>query len=228
MTTPLSQMPKPDAGQYKDSRKLFLVPTFLFAPDTPKDGLEVLEKYWQEVRDQIGNLERSLGQVAHVYHETVYFDGDEAMATVEALNPTGSSFIRALAESSATVEATENKDLLEEAMDWQRCLSVGLMSQKVNTLAADGYRDAIQGRYEHIASRIDETLKEGEVGVLFIREDHHVQFPSDIQVFYVSPPGLNDIRRWIEDQFRAATADMERSAQASPDEGAQVDTDGQE
>ena len=30
MTTPLSQMPKPEAGQYENNRKLFLVPAFLF------------------------------------------------------------------------------------------------------------------------------------------------------------------------------------------------------
>ena len=217
MTTPLSQMPKPDAGQYQSARKLFLVPTFLFSPDAPEDGLMLLDQYWSEVRGHIENLERSLGRVSHIYHEAVYGDDDEGMRAVEMINPRGYSFIMAMAGSSAKLEATENKDMLEEATDWQRCLSVGLVSQKVGSLASQGYQDALKGRYEHIGTQIDETLKEGEAGALFIREDHRVQFPSDIQVFYVSPPGLEAIKRWIEDQFSTVARNMEQTAKG-PDE----------
>ena len=38
MTTPLSQFPKPQADQYQQKRKLFLVPTFAFAPGVPDEG----------------------------------------------------------------------------------------------------------------------------------------------------------------------------------------------
>ena len=219
MTTPLSQMPKPDAGQYQDARKLFLVPMFLFSPDTPEDGLKLLDRYWSEVRDHIENLERSLGRVSHIYHEAVYGEGEEGMRAVEMINPRGYSFIMALAGSLAKLEATESQDLLEEATDWQRCLSVGLVSRKVGSLASEGYRDAVRERYEHIGARIDETLKEGEGGALFIREDHRVQFPTDIQVFYVSPPGLDAIRHWIDDQVRAVAQDLEKAdRQEEPEE----------
>lgn len=216
MTTPLSQMPKPEAGQYENNRKLFLVPAFLFSSDTPNEGLELLDRYWSEVRDHVNNLERSLGQVAHVYHEALYADGDEGMSALERLNPKGCSFIRAMVESSATLEATDDQDALEEASDWQRCMSVGLMSQKVASMASEGYQDSIKRRYDHIGARIDETLKEGEAGVLFIREDHRVQFPSDVQVFYVSPPGLDAIKRWIDDQVREMARNLEQ-ASAAPD-----------
>ncbi len=30
-----------------------------------------------------------------------------------------------------------------------------------------------------------------------MREGHQVQFPTDIEVFYVAPPGLDEIKRWI-------------------------------
>ena len=52
----------------------------------------------------------------------------------------------------------------------------------------EGYREAAQKRNEFISARIDETLDEEEVGVLFIREDHSIQFPEGVQVFYVAPP----------------------------------------
>ena len=71
MTTPIIQIPKPDAEQYKDARKLFLVPTFLISRDAPEEGQKLVERYWSEVRDQVDNLERSLGKASHVYHEAV-------------------------------------------------------------------------------------------------------------------------------------------------------------
>ena len=214
-------MPKPEARQYENNRKLFLVPTFLFSPETSEEGLELLDRYWSEVRDHVTNLERSLGQVARVYHEAMYAGSGEGMSALERLNPKGCSFIRAMVESSAALEATDDRDALEEASDWQRCMSVGLMSRKVASLASEGYRDAVKRRYERIGARIDETLKEGEAGVLFIREDHKVQFPSDIQVFYVSPPGLDAIKRWIDGQVREMARNME---QASSPAGTEADT----
>ena len=52
--------------------------------------------------------------------------------------------------------------------------------------------------------RIDTTLAEGETGVLFISEDHGVQFPTDVQVFYVAPPALDALKRWLGERMRAA------------------------
>lgn len=204
MTTPLTQMPKPEAAQYAAQRKLFLVPIFLFPPDMPKDASHLLERYWSEVRDHIQNLERSLGSVTHVFHETIYSDDDEGMRMAEAMNPFGCSFIQALRSAGASLQATEDRAVVEEHSDWQRCLSIGLMSEKVTNLAVTGIQETTQRRFDHIGKRISETLQENEAGVLFISEGHRVQFPSDIQVFFVAPPALDALKRWISDQMRAA------------------------
>ena len=73
-----------------------------------------------------------------------------------------------------------------------------------------------RGRYEHIAKQIDSTLEENQVGLLLVSERHQIQFPSDIEVFYVSPPALDDFRRWLQNwlaqqqsQARAAEAEVE-------------------
>ena len=214
MTTPLSQFPKPQAEQYQQKRKLFLVPTFAFAPGVPDEGQALLDRYWAEVRDNINSLERSLGAVSHVYHETIYSEGEEGLQLLEGLNPKAHSFIDALCRSTATLEATEDRALVEESSDWQRCMSMGLVSKKVSNMAWESLSQTTTSRYERIASKIDETLGEGESGALFIREDHRVQFPSDIQVFYVAPPALDALKRWIDDQVRTMT----QTAQQQPSE----------
>jgi len=90
--------------------------------------------------------------------------------------------------------------LLTEFMDWSRCLSVGLQNQKVLTKVYEFYTEASKKRNEHIAKQIDETLKANEIGILLMGEGHQVQFPPDIQVFYVTPPALDEIKRWLRDQ----------------------------
>ena len=217
MTTPLSQFPKPDPEQYKGQRKLFLVPTFAFPPDVPEEGQTLLERYWSEVRDHVNSLERSLGTVSHVYHESLFADGDEGMMLLERLNPKGCSFIQAMCQSTAKLEATEDRALVQESSDWHRCISIGLISEKVLSMAAKSLQEATQKRFDHIGSTIDETLKEDEAGVLFVGEDHRVQFPDDIQVFYVAPLALDALKRWIEDQVRSMTQGATQSQQSAQD-----------
>ena len=218
MTERLSQMPKPEAEQFKSDRKLFLVPAFLIPPDAPGEGVVLLDRYWTEVREHVENLERTLGKVRHVYHEAIFGDGDEGMQMIDGVNPTGASFIQAMCHSEAKLEATEDRAALEESSDWQRCLSIGLMSQKVLSAAMEGFQDATSRRYEHIGSRIDETMQAEEAGALFIREDHRVQFPSDIRVFYVAPPALDALKRWIQEQMRSASSNLEQPQQDAASE----------
>ena len=216
MTQPLSQTGKPLADRYSGSRKLFLVPNYAFPPDISEDGLEVLQRYWSEVRDAVGNLERTLGQVTRVYHEMLFSEGDEGAKMLESLNPQGHGFIQAMCSAGASLISTEERELVEEYTDWQRVLSIGPVSRKVMTAAIEGFQATLQARYEKIAERILETLQEGETGALFIRDDHRVQFSSDIQVFYVAPPALEAVKRWIDDQVRGITQAAKQAPDAEP------------
>jgi len=85
-------------------------------------------------------------------------------------------------------------------MDWGRCLAVGLQSQKVFSEVYQSFLEIQKRRNEQIAQRIDETLKSDEVGVLLMREGHQLQFPADVQVFYIAPPSLDEIKRWFRER----------------------------
>ena len=210
MTTPLSQMPKPSVEQFEGRKKLFLVPNHVLPPNAPEEGLELLSKYWSEVRDSIANLERSLGPVSKIYHELIYTGDDDGLQQIEMMNPNGGPFIRAMCQSTAALHPLEDADLVLENTDWQRVLTIGPASQKVLTAALDGYQSTLDARYMAIAERISGDLTDGECAALFIREDHRVQFSSDVQVFYVAPPALDAFKRWLEDYFsRGATSDTD-------------------
>ena len=198
MPNQLSQIPRPQVDRFHDKKKLFLVPNYVLPPDAPDSGQELAAKYWSEVRDSITNLEGSLGSVSHVYHELIYLEGDDGLAQIEMMNPGAGPFIRAMCQSTAELRSLEDAELVHEHTDWQRVLTIGPSSQRVLTIALEGYQSTLETRYANIAEKISGDLSEGQSAALFIREDHRVQFPSDVQVFFVAPRALDALKRWIE------------------------------
>ena len=200
MSSELGRIEKPEAEQFRGQRKIYLVP-LVFAPQQPSpDYAELYERYWTSVREHLLRLEMSIGAVARIYHEAVGLSGDEGLAEAEKLSEKSGSVARSKSDAGATFEAVEDQNLVTECFDWQRCLMVGLENQKVAERVWGYYSEAQRKRYEVMAQRIDETLRPEEAGLLFISEDHRVQFPSDIRVFYVAPPALDEIHRWLRDQ----------------------------
>ena len=200
MSTPLGEIQKPEAERFKKGRKLYLVPMFVSPPDPPADLPKLLHRYWTGAREHIGRLESSLGPVNRIYHEAVFLSGEEGVKLVEQLNPQGHTLVSQKFDSGAQMEATEDREMVEESSDWQRCLSLGLASVKASSTLLKAYFEIIEQRYQHIASKINESLGEDESAVLIIGDNHRVQFPSDIEVFYIAPPALNDLRRWVSER----------------------------
>ena len=213
MAQELGKIEKPSVEGFKAARKLFFVP-LLFTPKQLEGELfEKVFKYWDQVESQLSNLELKLGIVKKVYHELVPVGGEEGGKIIEELNSTSYGIVKARLDKGAQLEPLEDADLLTESMDWTKCLALGLQNQKVFDKVYESYIQAYKKRNEHIAKMIDETLKESEVGILLMREGHQVQFPADIEVFYVSPPGLDEIKRWIR------TKEVE--AEKEPGEGSE-------
>lgn len=219
MTTPLSEIGKPEAEGYKKGRKLYLVPLFLTPPDPPPDLQDMMERYWSGASEHVARLEAGLGPVDRIYHEMVFLSGEEGVKLVQQLNPRGHSLVNARYQGGAQLESTEDQAMIEESSDWQRCLSIGLMSQKAYSTILQAYMDVTSRRYEYMASRIDDTLKEEESAILVVGDNHRIQFPSDIQVFYVAPPALNDLRRWVNDRMSQRPDEMQPEEEENqPDE----------
>jgi len=205
MAEQLGKIEKPEAGQFTSKRKLFLVPLLFCGEKAPDDYQEKFSRYWQQTAQQLAGLEAKIGIINHIYLESITLAGEEGLKVLEKLNPHCYQMINNKCRQGAVMEATEDKELAEETMDWERFLYLGFISQKVADQVSGFYLEVSRKRYEHIAQRIDETLPADEVGLLLIREDHGVQFPPDIEVFSVAPPVLDEIHRWQRDRTVAAT-----------------------
>lgn len=198
MTQELGRIERPAVEQYRGRRKLLLVPlVYSPAPDDP-EGAAALQNYWEQMQTQVAALENALGGLRHIYHETITASEEEGMEQLQAGDRRSHAFVSGKRESGAVLEATDDMEILLETLDLQRCLMIPLTSPSVASRLQEWHAEANRRRYEHIAVRIDETLTEDGAGLLLISERHQVQFPSDIEVFYVSPPALDEFRRWLQ------------------------------
>ena len=217
MTEKLAEISRPKAEKFKTGRKIYLVPTFFVGSMVPEDLKVIVDRYWTDVRNQVENLENTLTKVTHVYHESVFDSGEEGLKQIEEVNPHAHAFISTLYRSTASLEATDHKEALKESIDWQRCISIGLTSSTVRTTAGEALETASKTRYNHMSELIDETLRPDEAGLFIVSETHQVQFPSDIQVFYIAPPSLDELKRWVNEQMRKIISEREAGKGSEPD-----------
>ena len=117
-------------------------------------------------------------------------------------------------QKGASLELTEDNEILTELMDWSRCLSLGLRNQSVFSTVYASYTEANKKRYESIAKKIADGIKENETCIVILGENHRVQFPADTQIFYVAPPALDETKRWLRDY--EAKVQAEQQAEDSP------------
>jgi hypothetical protein len=200
MAEELGKIEKPPVAKFKKGRKLYFVPLIYRSEEPPEEYLEKFNRYWEQVSKQIKELESKLGKVNRIYHELIPAGGEDGSEAIRELNDKSHEIIKTCLDSGAQLEAVEEGDLLTEFMDWSRCLIVGLQNQKVLSKVYEYYIEVSKKRNEYISVKIDETLQSDEIGILLMRENHQVQFPSDIQVFYVAPPALDEIKRWLRER----------------------------
>lgn len=215
MSQEMGRIERPSAEQYRGRRKLLLVPVFNAPPTEDSEAVAIAQRYWGQVETQVSALEATLGGLHHIYHENLCEGGDAGLQQLEMMGQPSLGLVRSKCSTGPTLEATESLELLTETINLQRCLMLPLISPKVAAQLGEWFSESNRSRYEYIAQQIDATLGPDQTGLLFIGERHQVQFPHDIEVFYVAPPALDEFRRWLQAWMERQQA--ARSAGPSPD-----------
>ena len=198
----LGRVERPPADRFQGKRRLLLVPLMFAPPAEPDaeitDGQLIHDRYWEQVRTQIDALASGLGGLHRIYHESLVEGGESGLAYLQMAYRHAHAMIQVRCQAGAALEATEDLDLITETLDLQRCLMIPFTNDLVAVRIQDWLSESTRSRYEHIGSQIDQTLQPDETGLLLINERHQVQFPADIEVFYVAPPALDEYRRWLQ------------------------------
>ncbi len=124
-----------------------------------------IERYWLTVRDALLGLRLDLHRVK-VYQDSLP-DGLETSRLIEDMANHGSpnhKLLQLLKARGASILGTESLTLLLE--EYQAI--------KERRASPELLRRSLEARDRYIACRIDETLGEGEIGILFIGAAHDV------------------------------------------------------
>ena len=199
MAEELGKIEKPAAAEYRSGKKILFVPLIFSTQELPVEYSEKCSRYWTQVDAQITNLEASLGPVTKIFHELVADEGEKGLKALEQLKINSYGLVSGRIQKGAVLKTTEDNDVLTELMDWSRCLSLGLQNQKVFSTIYASYTEANKKRYEAISQIIAASLTDNEACIVIMGENHRVQFPSDARVFYVAPPALDEVQRWLRD-----------------------------
>jgi len=147
-----------------------------------RQHLRAVDALWQHIRERIFSLGLDFPKVK-LYQDGLPTGGNER-EIVQAAADRGSENHRLLldlVEAGSQLVGTEDPDLLlEEYHQLKNGLSGGRRQNQ---------KGLMNTRDQYIARRIDETLQEGEVGILFIGAMHQVDelLPQDIEASDLLP-----------------------------------------
>ncbi|MBI4542708.1 MAG: hypothetical protein HY705_06735 [Gemmatimonadetes bacterium] len=162
-----------------------------FGPERWSDRRALIEELWQGIR------ERLLAQDLRWEKVRLYQDGLpvcgrelEIVREVAAQGSRNYALVLELIGKGARLEGTEEPALLRREYELTSAVA-SANDEEFRRLARDAYAEEgpkiLKARDEFIGRRIDQTLRDGEVGVLFVGVLHEVDrfLPKDIQVRYL-------------------------------------------
>jgi hypothetical protein len=207
MVHKLGEIKKPRVKDFLDSKKLFCLPLVpQLRGEKVQENLESsINLFWKQASKQIGDLERS-GRVSYIFFESITEDGEAGLDKVKQISEQCYGVVKEKMEQGAKLVTIEDDEVLNEFVDWSICLSLVQRSKKVFNKVLEFYNDVAKRRWKELAQRIDYNLKQGEAALLVMTEENRLQvqshLSSDIQVFLIHPPALNDIQRWFRDYLK--------------------------
>ena len=158
--------------------------------------LVLLDGFWQTVRAELEGLGLDYQQV-DLYQDGLPVCGKE-LELVKKAAAAGSEnhqLLLDLAAQGATLMGAEDpKLLLDEYRDMKAALKdhPRATCTPEQTSETSQYRQTLLKRDAYIGRRIDESLRPGRTGILFLGMMHNVEpfLPADIVVTRLVPPGL--------------------------------------
>ncbi|MBZ0154586.1 MAG: hypothetical protein K8I29_00035 [Alphaproteobacteria bacterium] len=198
----LGRVGKPEVAAFAGKKKLYCIRNVFSTPDSPEEYRDLVDRYWEEVTQQLEKLEIA-GKTRKIFYESIYIQGEEALQLLDETNPPAARIVRKRMEEGAVFFPLEKEEIFGPYLDWGRCLGV-VATQEVFDQVRGFYTEYENRRFEHIMQVILDNLAEGEAGLLIMRDEDRMklQFPSEIEVFLVTPPPYDNLVRWLRERMQ--------------------------
>jgi hypothetical protein len=148
-----------------------------------------IELFWLELEKEVDGLALDPSKL-RVYQDGLPCSGQLGERIVRETAAKGSrnyQIVQKLMDKGAEIEATESADLLRQEYNYIKAFLEAKTAeerQEAETRYKLAKDKLLEERDAFIAKSIDESLKEGETGLLFIGASHNVlpKIPKDIEV----------------------------------------------
>lgn len=160
--------------------------------DVPDDYEEKSKEFWDYVAEKL----KTQREVRRLYYDSLTKgDKESALKFVSDDNAQCYNLVQKFVVEGATLQPTEDPLLLEETSSW-----IAMLKEGEDSVTRELLGQNIADRNKHTAKIIDETLKDGETGILFLASDRQISeyLPSDIRVIRVQPFDPADyLKSWL-------------------------------
>lgn len=155
---------------------------------------QIIGRFWNDIEKAINNLNLPYSRTKIYQDGLPVCEGGKELEIVNQLASTGSrnhELLDKLIRKGATLMGSESPDLL--VMEYN--LAMNTFNNPTSSLKGEDMKiqsaEILKKRDEFIAKRINDTLKDGEVGVLLIGLLHNVVPLLDVDIEVVTPIAPN-------------------------------------
>jgi hypothetical protein len=145
----------------------------------PDDYGAKSEEFWTYVTDKLTVFR---GRVKWVFRESLSEDTEKALKEVSGDEERGLSLIVGLLEEGAKLKKTEDRILVAETESWRQ-----MIRGSSNNALLELYEQSLAERNRHISNLVDQSLVEGDVGLLLIDSKRKLELPKNIRIIRVLP-----------------------------------------
>lgn len=198
----LGEMERPSVERFAGKKKLYCIPNVYPIKDAPDKYNELLNKYWEEVSQQLEKLEVA-GRVRKIFCESIYTQGGEALNVLAKINENAYRVVKKKVDDGAEFLPLEDKEIFGSFIDWKSCLAV-VKTPEVSSKIFGFYAEVYNKRLQHIKKAIESNMAEGEAGLLIMGDEDRIKLDlsPEIEIFLVIPPSYDDILRWLRERLR--------------------------
>jgi hypothetical protein len=151
---------------------------------------KAISDFWDSIYDYFRSLDV---EGFKIYQDGLVADGDLGMKIVKTAAESGSKnylLVYNLVERGAIIVKTEDIDIVKKERDFvvKMAQSKSFIERLLHYTKYMLYKERLlKQRDEYIVKRINETLKEGETGIVFLGALHNVvsMLPTDIEIIEV-------------------------------------------
>ena len=167
-------------------RTLIVVPRMFTKRELEMTGLKIpadlndkTKEFWDYVEERLNALSP---RISKVYAESACKGGQDDVNMLKETSCRLHRVVSRLVAEGAEMTATEDQMLVLETESWSSLT-------RQNTVGAEKQmlEESLEDRREAVSNRVAETLREGEMGVLFISSLQIPDLHSDIRVIRMMP-----------------------------------------